>query len=63
MRELNLTAPEAAKLAKVSMPTMYEWLNSEGFPAFRVGKKWLIPIRAFEAWLEQKAAERAGTHQ
>ena len=59
--KLTLTAKEAAETANVSLPTIYEWLNSEGFPALRVGRKWLIPVKAFEEWLLKQAEEKSDT--
>jgi len=53
--KLIYSAPEAAKAASVSLPTLYQWLNREGFPVFRTGRKYLIPVKAFERWLEEQA--------
>ena len=51
---LNLT--EAAKALHVSRPTMQMIANREGFPAIRYRKRWIIPIDALTAWLEQEAS-------
>ena len=53
---LVLTAKEAAEAMNVSMPTMYQWMRTEGFPAFKTGKKWLVPARSFEQWIEKQAS-------
>lgn len=49
--KLNFTAKEGAAAAGVSMPTFLDWLHRPGFPAFRAGRKWLIPVEPFKAWL------------
>ena len=54
---LNLT--EAAKLAGVSYPTILQWVNKNGFPAFRSGKRWIIPRNSFMEWLDSQAQSHA----
>ena len=54
-----LTIEEAAKSLGVSMPTMRKIANLNDFPAFRVGKRWIIPCQAFAEWLDKQARERA----
>ena len=49
--KLNFSSKEAAAAAGISMPTMLAWLHQDGFPAFRAGKKWLIPVEPFKRWL------------
>lgn len=49
----------AAEFASVSAPTMLEWVNREGFPAFRSGRRWVIPREAFTQWLNDQARARA----
>ena len=51
-KPLAYTCEEFGKVAKISMPTVYELIHAEGFPALRVGKKYLIPVKAAERWLE-----------
>ena len=42
-------SPETlAKSLGISKPTVYDLLHTEGFPALRVGKRWIIPCRAVE---------------
>lgn len=48
----------AAKYAGVSAPTLMEWLNLDDFPAFRSGRRWVIPRGGFEKWLDKHALER-----
>ena len=50
---INMT--EAAAMIGVSVPIMREIANRKGFPAFRAGKRWIIPVEAFKAWLSSDA--------
>lgn len=54
-----LTLEEAAKSLGVSMPTMCKIVSQKDFPAFRMGKRWIIPCHAFAEWLDKQARERA----
>jgi len=58
VNKLAYTLTGAAKAASVSVPTMRNWVHIEGFPALRTGKKWIIPVDAFQRWLEKQAADR-----
>ena len=49
----------AAMWAGVSIPTMAGWVQLPGFPAFKVGRRWIIPRNAFAAWLAEQAEARA----
>ncbi|MBQ8953210.1 MAG: helix-turn-helix domain-containing protein [Clostridia bacterium] len=49
----------AAEFAAVSTPTMLEWVNRGDFPAFRSGRRWIIPRKPFIEWLEDMARKRA----
>ena len=52
-------AAAAAKSAGVSLPTMMAWLKRRDFPAFRSGRRWIIPREPFIEWLRKQAEERA----
>jgi len=54
---LNVRA--AAVVAGVSVPTMRRWVCRDDFPAFRSGRRWVIPRDRFIDWLNARAAERA----
>lgn len=59
--KLSYTLSQAAEAINVSRPTMQEIVQREDFPAFRTGKRWIIPIDAFRNWLnDQVAAYRQG---
>lgn len=49
--KLNLSVREAAHLLGVSTPQVYAYLiHQPGFPAYRIGDRWVIPRQALEAW-------------
>ena len=52
------TAEEFSKAAHLSLPTVYELIHAEGFPALRVGKRWIIPCKAVEKWLEANIGQQ-----
>ena len=55
---LALTQEEAARAVGVSTVTMRKWILLSDFPAFKAGKRWIIPVDAFREWLNKNAAER-----
>lgn len=52
---IALTVTQAARLACVSRPTLYRWMNIDGFPVARIGGCVRIPTEAFRVWLEKQA--------
>lgn len=54
---LAYTVTEAAKLAGVSRPTFYNWMKTDGFPAFKIGGCVRIPAKLFAEWLERQTSE------
>ena len=48
----------AAEFASISTPTMLELVNRQDFPAFKVGRRWVIPRADFVCWLSEQAAKR-----
>jgi excisionase family DNA binding protein len=51
MERAILTVREMAGQMGISLPTAYGLANRKDFPSIRVGKKILIPVQAFQAWL------------
>lgn len=49
---------EAAAACGVSTGTMQMMVNREDFPAFRVGRRWVIPRDSLNEWLKRQAAKR-----
>ena len=58
MKELNLTAAEAAKLLKLSIPSVgaLSRRSENPLPHFRVGRRVLFLTAAVEQWLLDEAA-------
>lgn len=50
---------EAAEFIGTNHTTMCSLVQTPGFPAFRLGRRWIIPRSALVAWLDARAAERA----
>lgn len=59
MEVLAYTLDEAAEVLRVSLPTLRTLVHRPDFPAFRVGKRWMIPDADLKRWLSKMAAERA----
>ena len=59
MEKLALNISEAAEAAGVSEPTMRQLVNLDSFPAMRIGRRWVIPVTSFNAWLVEQASNRA----
>lgn len=49
---------EVAQLCGVCINTARRIVRMPGFPALRVGRRILIPSKAFEEWLSRSAKER-----
>lgn len=49
---------EAAAACGVSTGTMQTMVNREDFPAFRIGRRWVIPRDSLEDWMKRQAAKR-----
>ena len=55
----NFNLEELAAYMGVSGPTAQRLVNQPGFPALRVGRRWICPRQAVDEWLMQNAKERA----
>lgn len=49
------TVPEVASLLDINLTKAYALAKQDGFPAIRLGKRFIVPKVAFERWLEQAA--------
>ena len=49
----------AAEYMEISVPTLRELLSQTDFPAFKSGRRWIIPRDALIRWLNDRAEERA----
>ena len=59
MEALAYTLAEAAKRMHISEPVLRTLVHRPDFPAFRVGKRWMIPDVDLKRWLSDRAAEKA----
>ena len=55
MEKVAFTAKDIQQLIGVSLPTVYNLFNTEGFPVVCVGRKKIVPRDAFFAWLNEQA--------
>lgn len=55
METRGLTLNEARKIIGVSYPVMLQLANQPGFPAFRIGKKWIVSSGELMRWMGEKA--------
>lgn len=51
---LAVSTSEAAKLLGVSRPTLYQYINREDFPSFRLGNRVLISVAGLQKWIDQQ---------
>ena len=51
---LAVSAAEAARLLGVARPTLYQLLNREDFPSFRVGNRVLVSVAGLQEWIERQ---------
>lgn len=49
---------ELYRLLPIGRNKLYEIVHSKGFPKITVGRRILVPKKAFEEWLEKAAAEQ-----
>lgn len=52
------TVDEIGKILGISRATAFNLVKSKGFPAFRIGKRIIIPISAFSRWLDEQAKQQ-----
>ena len=56
---LMLTVPDVSQVLGISLAGTYELVRSDGFPAFRIGSRIIVPKDKFIAWLDQKSSEKS----
>src|SRR5262249_11892645 len=57
------TVDEVAKILGIGRATAYAALRKGIVPAFRIGRRFVVPKAAIEAWLRNAPAPCAGEHQ
>lgn len=55
LEPLAISAPEAARLLSVSKPTIYQYINREGFPSFKLGGRTLVSVEGLREWVKAQA--------
>lgn len=55
MSKIVYTVKEVAEMLAIGMPAAYQLARSEGFPHIKVGKRVVIPIEAFHAWVQAQS--------
>lgn len=56
---LAVSAAEAARLLGISRPTLYQLLNREDFPSFRVDNRVLVSVAGLQEWIDRQTKEVA----
>jgi len=54
---LAYSVPEAAELLGVGTATLYAYVRAGLIPHVRIGRRIVIPAKALEEWMNQKAQE------
>ncbi len=52
--ELAVTVDEAARITKISRPSIYAELNSGRLRSFALGRRRLISVRALKDWIAER---------
>ncbi len=55
MEKQGLSLKEAQAVVGVSYPTILALAHQKGFPAFKVGKRWIVPKEPLLDWLTEQA--------
>ena len=50
---------EASAASGINRIKLAQLARTPGFPAFKCGRRWIIPREAFLRWLEEQAGEQA----
>lgn len=60
LEPLAVGSTEAARLLGISRPTLYQLLNRQDFPSFRVGNRVLISVSGLQEWIDRQTKEGVG---
>ena len=55
MKKTTFSVAELSMQMGISLPKAYELVKKPGFPTIRVGARILIPVDAFNQWLEEQS--------
>lgn len=60
MNKPTLTVSELAEALNISLTGAYQLARrADFFPAFQIGSRWVISVKALERWLEEQTEEKA----
>ncbi len=59
MEPLTVSATEAARLLGVSRPTVYQYMNREDFPSFKIGGRTLVSVEGLREWIRHQTEVEA----
>lgn len=57
LEPLAVSASEAARLLGVSRPTIYQYINRQDFPSFRLGNRTLVSVDGLREWIRKQTME------
>ena len=57
----TLTVKQAREYMGIGRKKMYELVNTEGFPCFRIGKKFLVIREELDKWMIEQMHKQKGT--
>jgi excisionase family DNA binding protein len=60
VERLTFEVSELAALLGVNLVRAYSLTRTEGFPSLRIGRRILVPKRAFEEWLNRAGQPEEG---
>lgn len=55
MEKTTISVAELSMQMGISLPKAYELVKQPGFPTIRVGARILIPVDAFNRWLDSQS--------
>ena len=58
--KIAVTVSEAAELLSLSPPTIYQLINTVGFPCFKIGRRTLIYRAGLEDWAFSQTVRGSG---
>lgn len=52
---IAISVPEAAQVIGISVPNAYNLVRAGILPAKKIGKRWVVSVKALEAWINEPA--------
>jgi excisionase family DNA binding protein len=60
MKERLLSVTEICDYLGISRDTAYNWIETKGLPAYRLGRLWKFKKEAVDEWLSENARQQTG---